>query len=115
MLELTKGGTVMNEAITFSISDILWLAGAIVAIASAAGVLAGTIDRLRRPSRAQDARLDELEKRMARDQKRLSILEDGMTITQRALLALLAHGIDGNDVEAMKKAKQELTDFLIER
>lgn len=105
----------MHETITFSISDILWLAGAIVAISSAAGVLARSIDRLRRPARTQDARLDELERRMERDLKRLTILEDGMTITQRALLALLAHGIDGNDVEAMKKAKQELTDFLIER
>ena len=29
-------------------------------------------------------------------------------------MALLAHGIDGNDIDAMKKAKAELTDYLIQ-
>ena len=42
-------------------------------------------------------------------------LEEGNKITQRALLALLAHGIDGNDVDAMKKAKTDLTNYLIEQ
>ena len=42
-------------------------------------------------------------------------LEEENIVTQRALLALLAHGIDGNDIEAMRKAKTELTDYLIER
>ena len=49
------------------------------------------------------------------DYNRLNQLEEGNIITQRALLALLAHGIDGNDIEAMRKAKAELTDYLIER
>ena len=50
-----------------------------------------------------------------KDFNRLNKLEEGNIVTQRALLALLAHGIDGNDIEAMRKAKAELTDYLIER
>ena len=52
---------------------------------------------------------------MNRTDERLDKIEEVNTITQRALLALLAHGIDGNDIEAMRKAKAELTDYLIER
>ena len=55
------------------------------------------------------------EKKAREDYERLNQLEEGNAITQRALLALLAHGIDGNDIEAMKQAKAELTDYLIGR
>ena len=47
------------------------------------------------------------------DKKRLEEMEQGNKVTQRAILALLSHGIDGNDIEAMKAAKKELQDFLI--
>lgn len=49
------------------------------------------------------------------DKKRLESLEEGNRITQRALLALLSHGIDGNDVQAMRDAKEDLQNFLIKR
>lgn len=50
-----------------------------------------------------------------KDFNRLNKLEEGNIVTQRALLALLAHGIDGNDIKAMKKAKTDLTNHLIEQ
>lgn len=105
----------MNQPIMFTVADILWLAGAIVAIASAINVVAKAIEKMRKPNKTQDARLAELEKRSKSDFERLERIESGNVIMQRALLALLAHGIDGNDIEAMKKAKAELTDYLIER
>lgn len=105
----------MNQPIVFTIADILWLAGAIVAIASAVNVVAEVIEKMRKPNKTQDSRIDELERKAVNDYNRLNQLEEGNIITQRALLALLAHGIDGNDIEAMRKAKAELTDYLIER
>ena len=105
----------MNQPIVFTISDILWLAGAIVAIAAAVKVIAGVIEKFRQPTQTQGVRILELEKKSASEVKRLADLEEGMIITQRALLALLAHGIDGNDIEAMRNAKEELTNYLIER
>jgi len=36
-------------------------------------------------------------------------------VTQRALLALLAHGIDGNHLPQMEEAKQELELHLIKK
>ena len=73
------------------------------------------IERIRKPNKTQDARIAELESKSVKDFNRLNKLEEGNIVTQRALLALLAHGIDGNDIEAMRKAKAELTDYLIER
>jgi len=49
------------------------------------------------------------------DNKALKQLQEGNHITQKALLALLAHGIDGNDVSRMKAVKAELEDYLINR
>lgn len=95
--------------------DVLWLAGAIVAISAAIKVVCGAIEQFRKPNKTQDARIAELERKAINDYNRLNQLEEGNIITQRALLALLAHGIDGNDIEAMRKAKAELTDYLIER
>ena len=105
----------MEQPIIFTLTDVLWLAGAIVAIASAVNVVAKAIEKMRKPNRTQDERLEVLEKRAKSDYERLERIEAGNVIMQRALLALLAHGIDGNDVEAMKRAKAELTDFLLER
>ena len=101
----------MNHPIMFTVSDILWLAGAIVAISTAVKVIAECINRMH--NKTQDERLGKLEEKAAADYERLNQLEEGNAITQRALLALLAHGIDGNDIEAMKQAKAELTNYLI--
>ena len=79
------------------------------------------IKKVKQPNKIQNERLDKVEKRLERydslfqqDNKRLTHIEDGNRVTQRALLALLAHGIDGNDIDAMKKAKAELTEYLIQ-
>ena len=112
----------MNEPITFTISSLLLLAGAIVTFEQAVNAVAGAIHHFRKPEETQDERIGTLERksvkdweRMNRTDERLDKIEEGNAITQRALLALLAHGIDGNDIEAMKQAKAELTDYLIGR
>ncbi len=104
----------MDQPIVFTLADILWLAGAIVAIAGAAKVIAGTIERLRLPNMTQNKRIEELERKTKNDFERLNKIEEGNIITQKAILALLSHGIDGNDIESMKQAKKELTNYLVE-
>ncbi len=105
----------MNEPIIFTISDILWLAGAIVAISAAVKVISDVVNGFRKPNVTQDIRIAKLEERTEIIFNRLNEAEKGNAITQRALLALLSHGIDGNDVDAMRQAKKELTDYLINR
>lgn len=59
--------------------------------------------------------LEEINGYLETDKKRLDGIEDGNRATQRALLALLDHGIDGNNIAQMQKAKEELQEHLISR
>ena len=52
---------------------------------------------------------------LAADKKRLDNIDESTRVTQRALLALLAHGIDGNHHTQMEEAKQELEEHLIKK
>lgn len=101
---------------------IAWIAAAIVLLANAADKIAAIIQAAKAPNAQQNARLDALEKAMeqvqqylANDKKHLDSLDEGNRITQRALLALLSHGLDGNSIEQMEAAKTALEDHLITR
>lgn len=101
---------------------LLAMAGAIVTIGNAIEKLVKVWRAAKAPNNRQDERLDALEQHveeidsyLAQDKHRLDTLDDGNRVTQRALLALLAHGIDGNNVEQMEKAKAALEEHLINR
>lgn len=100
----------------------LYICGAIMTISGTITTIISMVNMARSPKQKQDARIADLEKRMAehdnllsKDNKRLVSIEEGNRVTQKALIALLAHGIDGNEIEAMKDAKEELQRYLINR
>lgn len=77
---------------------------------------------LKAPREAVIARLEAVEKKQeqyeeyfSRDLRRIEILEEGNRVTQKALLALMSHALDGNDVERLRKAKDDLNEYLINR
>lgn len=115
---------------------VLLLIGFVLATAAAVNQIGAAIERVRSlrqaakaPDNAQDDRLTKLEERqdrmddwkkhvdaaLVRDLKRFESLDAGERVTQRALLALLDHGIDGNNREQMQHAKEELQKHLINR
>jgi hypothetical protein len=101
---------------------LLAAASAVVLLANAADKIATIIRAAKAPNAAQDARLDALEEwrrtvdsKLLRDNGRLDEIEAGDRAIQRALLALLDHGIDGNNVKQMQDAKTELQNHLINR
>lgn len=101
---------------------LLSAASAVVLLASAADKIEAIIKARKAPNAAQDARLDELEEwrrtvdgKLDKDKGRLDNIEAGDRAIQRALLALLDHGIDGNNISQMQDAKQELQNHLINR
>lgn len=49
------------------------------------------------------------------DKARLDSIEEGNKVTQKALLALLSNAIDGDNVEELKEAKDDLQRYLINR
>lgn len=114
----------MEHIISFTLSQlvtmVLSICGAIVALSSTIAVIVSWQEKMKRPEKFQNERLqaledniEELNKHLEKDAKRINKLENGNRVTQKAILALLAHGIDGNDVEGMKKAKKDMEDFLI--
>lgn len=116
----------MDNEITFTMGQlfaaVMTVCGSITGIAAAIAVLAKAVKRAREPDTVQDKRIAALEARADRvdtllgnDNKRLQTLEQEGSITQRALLALLKHGINGNDTAAMKASMDEIERYLIER
>lgn len=104
------------------VGAIMALAGAVNTLGAAAEKIGKAIHSAKAPNLAQDKRLDDLEAHMKQiddylriDKTRLDALDEGNRVTQRALLALLDHGIDGNNIDQMKNAKHALENHLINR
>lgn len=60
-------------------------------------------------------RFESYDRNFDNDLKRIKSMEEGNMVVQQALLALLKHAIDGNEVEALKEASNDLTKYLIKR
>ena len=100
----------------------LALVSAFMLLANAVEKIAKAVQIAKAPNVQQNERLDKVEKHLeevdgflARDKKRLDSLDEGNRATQRALLALLDHGIDGNNITQMQQAKEALQNHLINR
>ena len=102
-----------------------WLLAAALAITT----LANAVEKIvkawkaaRAPNEQQNQRLDKLEewrrdvdRKLLNDNNHLIAVDEGARVTQRALIALLDHGIDGNNIKQMQDAKAELQNHLINR
>lgn len=98
----------------------LAVASAIVLLANAVEKIAKIATAARRPNDEQNKRIKALEAEIAEikrmldnDKKHLDSIDDGNRASQRALLALLDHGIDGNNIKQMQDAKEALRLHLI--
>ena len=117
-----KGSGVIPMGILEFVAAILAVAGAISTLAGAGNWIVKLVQVLKAPNAEQDRRLSDLEKHMeevdgylANDKRRLDNIDESTRVTQRALLALLAHGIDGNHQSQMEDAKKELELHLIKK
>lgn len=110
---------ITNEIISFTPSEVWgWVLAAcvaIVTIAGAAGVISKIIIAVKKPNKDQNQRLENLEKWFETDKKGLASIEDGNRVTQRAILALLDHGLGGNNTDQMRKAKDALQTYLTQK
>lgn len=108
----------INPASLFA--AILAICAEISCIGAAIAWIVKGVQAARTPSKKIEERLAAVERTIeehkyffASDKRRLETIEEGNRVTQKAILALLSHGIDGNDVEAMRVAKSELQEYLI--
>ena len=106
-------------------AGVLATASAAVLLINATEKIAKVVQAAKAPNARQDEILADLlewrkkvDQALATDLSRFDALDNGERVTQRALLALLAlldHGIDGNNIEQMRHAKEELQNHLINR
>lgn len=106
----------MNELATQAAA----ICGLILSIASVVTLIITIIRKAKAPEAKQNERLDALEKAVQKhdelfrnDLARFERMESGNRIMQKCMLALLSHGIDGNDIELMKQARSDLNEYLI--
>lgn len=101
---------------------VLGLPSAINTIGSAIEKIAKAKRAVEAPNVAQDEkiadharRIEKLERHQENDHKELAGNREYNRISALALIALLDHGLDGNNVKPMQNAKGELNNWLAQK
>lgn len=110
------------ETCVIVIGAVLAVAGVVNTLGSAVEKIIKVVKAAKEPNEAQNDRLAELERwrqdvdqRLMNGNTHFDDIDAGNRVTQRALLALLGHGIDGNNVDQMRDAKKEIETYLISK
>lgn len=79
-------------------------------------------ERTEKPRKELEERVDSLDNRIAEIENKLKNydyrviqLEDGVKVLLRSMSALLSHSIEGNNLEEMKDARDDLNEYLISK
>jgi hypothetical protein len=110
------------------INIILAVCAGIITVSGALTSVIKVVQKVHEPEEEQDARIKSLEAEVSSIQERLKLgnrrfevdaehlekIDQSNVITQRALLALLSHSINGNDIDSLKRAKTDLEEYLTE-
>lgn len=104
---------------TFTVGQLFQLfvamCGSFATIAGAIAIIMKVIHRARKPSEERDELLKRHTDMLDRDNKRLRELEEGNKVIMQSMLALMSHELDGNHTEQLRKAKEDLEEYLIRR
>ena len=101
---------------------VLSICGGIVTIIGAAEKIVNAGKYINTPNVEQDKRLDALEARCDKydrffdsDKQRLNDLEQSLSVLMQSQFALMGHAINGNDVDKLKKAQNDMLEYLTKR
>ena len=79
-------------------------------------------EKTEKPRKEMEERVDSLDNRIAEIENKLKNydyrviqLEDGVKVLLRSMSALLSHSIDGDNLEEMKDARDDLNEYLISK
>lgn len=115
MANLTPG-----EIITLVIGGILALAGAVSTIGGAVEKIVKAARAMKAPEQAQNTkiedienRLDKIEAKLENDKQQIADAKECNHVLTKGMLALLEHGINGNNIDQMRDAKNGVEAYLI--
>lgn len=99
---------------------ILAAASAIVLISNAVEKIVKAVKVAKAPEAAQNEKIAELEERLEKverelmkDEKHLKDVRECNHVITKGVLALLDHGINGNNIDQMKDARSDVEAYLI--
>lgn len=93
----------------------LAMCGSLITIAGAGAIVYNVYKKSKQPDTERDDHLKKHDEMLDRDNKRLKELEESNKIIMQSMLALMSHSIDGNHIEQLKEARDELQSYLIRR
>lgn len=111
-----------------SAGELLVLAfGGLLAIATIVSTIGGAVEKVvklvkaaRQPEQDQNDeikeikdRLGKLERNLLTDEKQINDARECNRVLTIGMMAMLEHGINGNNVEQMQKAKEGIEDYLV--
>ena len=104
---------------TFTLTQ-LWqmflaMCGSVATIAGAGAIVYKIYKSAKRPDTERDEALSRHQEMLDNDNKRLKELEESNKIIMQSMLAIMSHEIDGNHVEDLKQARDDLQKYLIRR
>ena len=109
-----------NITFTQFITGFMSVVGGISVILGTANLLVDTWNRAHKPSRKQDEmiakhtnELSDVNKKLSMDEARLDAQEESNRLIMKSIMALLSHGINGNNIDQMKEALDSLQTHLI--
>lgn len=99
---------------------ILSAASAIVLLSNAIEKIIKAVKTARAPEQRQDdeivgikLRLDKVERKLENDKREIADSKECNHVLTKGMLALLEHGINGNNIDQMKDAKKDVNTYLI--
>jgi hypothetical protein len=115
MEHLTAG-----EALAITIGGILAVCGAVSTIGGAVEKLAKAARVIRAPEQQQNSeiadikdRLDKIEQKLENDKLAIEDSKQCNHVLTKGMLALLEHGINGNNIDQMRDARNGVEAYLI--
>lgn len=96
--------------------------GGIITILTAWNLIESRVHKTKEPTALLESRVLEIERKMikyeemfGRDKARLDSFDESTRVILQALLAIMKHDIDGNNIDALKKASEDLQEYMIHK
>lgn len=108
----------------------LAICGGLITLMTLWNLIEQRVSKTKEPTNNLEERVNLLERKMdfeikavferydtmfGRDKARLDSNEEGIKVILRGLLAMMKHEIDGNNTDALKKASDELQEYMLRR
>lgn len=115
------------EELNITLGDIIYFLGLIITVGGAQVVISRWLSPAKRLKQTVDDKVDKsafnelktkvekLEQYQSIDHKELKVVELGNEKICKGILAIMDHELTGNSIEKLRKTKDELQDYLIEK